>query len=201
MTARTYTPQPPKGYVRPQPLPVLDLPQADRIRRTGRCGACGGPLWIDPPEVHPGTLGCLLCSVVVAEVLDELPPERGPLPPEELHPKRGRPPKSPPAKPVRPLNPPPSHPKAYCPDCAEPLRRNGPVERCHPCAMDRRRARGLEGQLLAALRNEPPMKTRDLAVLLRCRTESLRQAIHTARGRGIPIVSVRGCYRLAEQAS
>lgn len=198
MTVRTYTPQHPKGYVRPKDLPVLDLPQADRIRRTGRCGTCRGPLWIDPPEVHPGTLACLLCSVVVAEVLDKLPPERGPLPPEELHPKRGRPPKAKPS----PKPQPQSRQQQPCTDCSvRMIRPQRGRTRCFECAMDHRRAQGLLGQILAALQNRPPMKTRDLAVLLRCRTDSLRQAVHTARGRGVPIVSVRGCYRLAEQAS
>lgn len=161
------------------------------------CGNCGARLLRSdvPTADYPSVdVTCLYCSRVACELIYGAT-ERPSLPPDEGPRKRGRPRKRK-AEP-EPVAQVPRRPSmARCPDCRDRFIQHSRA-RCQQCWVALRRARGIETQLVAFLRNSEPLPTRNLAAMLGCSTDSLRQIARRARAHGIPVVSVAKRYRLA----
>lgn len=182
----------PKAYVGPRPDAVspLDRPEirwpSERHLVPERCWNCGtGRLNFDIDAPYglrkAGEVTCRSCSRVQVRLKADNT-ERAPLPPptpEELTPRRGRPP-----KPVPP-------PAFVCVACGAPSRKR----HCLACT---NAERAKWPRLVALLADGLPMRAQDIKAALGISDESLRQFVHKARLAGHPIRSGLpfGTYRL-----
>lgn len=139
---------------------------ADAVRRM-QCPYCSGRLLLDETE-----------EVVVRT--------RVPLTPDEVAPKRGRPPKVPAAPAAEATRIP-------CPHCTKKLIRPGRGG-CRGCMNHIRAQAGITARLVVLLGHGEPVTVAELGRLLDLTPSAIRSAVKRARGHGRRIVRPEGQY-------